>query len=280
MPRAAVLGKPIDHSLSPPLHRAAYTALGLIDWTYTRHQMDAQGLPPFVEGLDDDWRGLSLTMPCKEAALLLAHSASPVALQTGAVNTLVRAQEGWVGDNTDVAGISRALVEAGVGSGTAATRAVVIGSGATARSALAALSGLGAREVTFLVRTKARESTLAQARDHGFEVAVRHLNDVEAVAACLQAPVLVSTAPAGSADGLATALSRSGVSAVEGAVWLDVVYADWPTALAAAGEQAGARVVPGIEMLIYQAAEQVRLMTGHTAPLEVMQQVGRKAASG
>ena len=69
--RAGVLGSPIWHSLSPTLHRAAYAAAGLPDWEYTAHEVDEGGLTPFVAGLDDDWRGLSLTMPLKVAVLEL-----------------------------------------------------------------------------------------------------------------------------------------------------------------------------------------------------------------
>lgn len=277
MPRAAVIGKPIEHSLSPVLHQAAYATLGLTDWTYTRHQVDAGELAGFLGGLDADWRGLSLTMPCKEEALLLADSASAVALQTGAVNTLVRSGEGWVGHNTDVTGISRAMAAAGVGSAVPSASAVIVGSGATARSALAALFDLGTTRVTFAVRSKVRESTLAQARDHGMAVEVVRMQDAASV--CLETPLLVSTVPAGAADGLAgTILAHAeGTQRSVRAVWLDVVYAGWPTRLAQVGDGAGAQVVPGIEMLIYQAAEQVRLMTGHDAPLEVMQRSGRQA---
>ncbi len=277
MPRAAVIGKPIDHSLSPVLHRAAYTHLGLHDWTYTRQQVEAGELEQFLAGLGPDWRGLSLTMPCKEEALVLAESASAVALQTGAVNTLVRAARGWRGDNTDVVGIARALRAAGVGSAAPPGAAVVVGSGATARSALAALADLGTTDVTFAVRSTVRESTLAQARDHGMTVTVRPIQ--EAAAACLESPLVISTVPAGSADGLAEAILDEGGHRIgPPSVWLDVVYAGWPTRLARAGAAVGAVVVPGIEMLVYQAAEQVRLMTGHDAPLDVMQQAGRRAA--
>lgn len=273
MPRAAVLGKPIEHSLSPVLHRAAYRALGLDDWSYDRFEVDAAGLADFVGGLDLDWRGLSLTMPLKQEALLLASQASPLALQTGAVNTLVRTADGWVGDNTDVHGIATALLGAGLRP--ALGRAVVIGSGATARSVLAALHRTGIREVTFMVRDQVRPSTAAQARDHGMSVTVTGPDDAEAAA---NAPLLVSTVPAGAADTLAERIAKlppgEGSSS---ALWLDVVYAGWPTPLARAGAARGATVVAGVEMLIHQAAEQVRLMTGMQPPLEAMIAAARAA---
>lgn len=278
--RAAVLGKPIAHSMSPVLHRAAYEARGMADWSYDVRECDAASLRDLIAGLGPTWRGLSLTMPLKEEALLIADTASDVALRTGAVNTLIRVGRGWHGENTDVIGVREALRGTGVVAG-AVPRAVVVGSGATARSALAALADLDVPEVVFVVRKNVRASTLAQARDHGFRVTV--LDETEGAAAVLEAPVTVSTIPAGAADSLAETMAEVGVGAdAAGAdrVLLDVVYAGWPTVLAATAAAYGARIVPGIEMLIHQGAAQFELMTGSPAPLAVMQRAGRAAALG
>ena len=101
--RCAVWGRPIAHSLSPVLHRAAYDALGLLDWTYDRREVDEEGFAAALAALDDDWRGLSLTMPLKEAALAAAAATSSTARAAGAANTLVRERSGWTAHNTDVA---------------------------------------------------------------------------------------------------------------------------------------------------------------------------------
>ena len=82
--RAAVLGSPVAHSLSPVLHAAGYAELGLTDWSYGRVELQAADLPGFVAGLDDDWRGLSLTMPLKEACLEVAAEVTPLARRAGA----------------------------------------------------------------------------------------------------------------------------------------------------------------------------------------------------
>lgn len=278
--RAAVLGKPIAHSMSPLLHRAAYEACGMTDWSYDLRECDVASLRELVGGMGPTWQGLSLTMPLKEEALLIADTASDVALRTGAVNTLIRAGRGWHGENTDVIGIREALRDADVVAG-AVPRAVVIGSGATARSALAALADLRVAEVVLMVRKDVRASTLAQARDHGFRVTV--LREAEGAAAVLEAPLVVSTIPAGAADSLAVAMAEAGVAADAATterVLLDVVYAGWPTPLAATAAAYGARIVPGIEMLIHQAAAQFELMTGTPAPLVAMQQAGRAAGLG
>ena len=108
--RAAVLGSPISHSLSPVLHRAGYTAAGLSGWEYGAHDVDAAGLAAFVAGLGPQWRGLSLTMPLKQAAAEVASTVSDVARRAAAVNTLVRRDDGgWDATNTDVLGLVRAL---------------------------------------------------------------------------------------------------------------------------------------------------------------------------
>ena len=113
--RAAVCGSPIRHSLSPVLHGAAYEALGLSEWSYDRVELTAVELGPWVAGLDESWRGLSLTMPLKEAAFEVARTVSDLARTVGSINTLIRtAPQGWEAHNTDVVGIARALAEAGV----------------------------------------------------------------------------------------------------------------------------------------------------------------------
>jgi shikimate dehydrogenase len=272
--RAAVLGSPINHSLSPALHHAAYRALGLSDWSYGAHEVQAAGLPGFVSGLGTEWAGLSLTMPLKEAAFEIAGEVSELAREVGAVNTLVHCpQGGWRGDNTDVYGVSQALREAGC---VRVASSVVLGSGATARSVVAALATLGCAKVTFAVRAQARPETLAQARRAGLEVAVVGLGQVADVLD--EARVVVSTLPADAlpADALTAAEVLRG-SRRGDHLLLDVVYAGWPTPLARTFDQAGAAVVSGLEILVHQAAEQVHLMTGLRPPVEQMRAAGLAA---
>ena len=112
--RAAVLGSPIEHSLSPVLHTAAYAALGLADWTYTAIECDEAGLPALLASRDRQWAGLSLTMPLKRAVLPLLDSTEDLALEVGAANTVLFTDGRRLGYNTDVGGILTALREAGV----------------------------------------------------------------------------------------------------------------------------------------------------------------------
>jgi shikimate dehydrogenase len=165
-----VLGSPIAHSLSPALHRAAYAHLGL-DWDYGRYEVVADQLADFVAACGPQWRGLSMTMPLKEAALELGV-VDEVARLAGAGNTLVFAGDGTRRiHNTDVGGLVNALRAAGVGP---VRQAVILGAGATARSSLVSLARLGAAGVTVVARTPAKAAPLAPlAATLGLELAVR-----------------------------------------------------------------------------------------------------------
>ena len=276
MLNAAVLGSPIAHSLSPVLHRAAYRALGLRDWRYAAHEVDEEGFLPFVAGLDETWRGLSLTMPLKEVAFEVAADISPTALATGAINTLVRRETGeWDAHNTDVHGVVAALGGSLRDAAAAPRSATVLGSGATARSAIAALAELGVRHVRLAVRAAVRPATTRIAADLGLQV-----EQVSLERWAERGGLVVSTLPAGAGAAAAAVLDghRLDGHRLEGTL-LDVVYADWPTPLAVAAAAAGLTVVPGLDMLVHQAAEQVRLMTGCEAPLQAMLAAGRQVVS-
>jgi shikimate dehydrogenase len=257
--RAAVLGRPIGHSLSPVLHRAAYAALGLTDWRYDPVECAEAELAGFLDRLGPEWVGLSLTMPLKRTVLRLADEVSALAREVGAANTLLLGPAGRRADNTDVAGIAAALREADVAE---PTGAVLLGAGGTAQAALAALRDLGVLKPTVLVRDPARVADLAAAGARlGVQPAIRGWADAPAAA---DAELVISTVPAGAADGLADLPWKPRTTV------LDVVYAPWPTPLAAAAAAAGCRVVSGLAMLLHQAAAQVRLMTGRDAPVPAM----------
>lgn len=272
--RAAVLGHPVAHSLSPVLHRAAYAALGLDGWTYEAIDTTEEQLPALVNGLDASWAGLSLTMPLKHAVIPLLDHVDPLANVVGAVNTLIVQPMGgrrptFVGTNTDVHGLVAALRE-GLGE-RPVTTAVVLGAGATAASTLAALAQLGCPTPTVLVRSLGRTGELQRAA-HRMGVEPRfEILDPGApalVGRLAAADVVVATLPSRAADPVAEAVAAS--TADSRGVLLDVVYDPRPTALSAAWAGAGGTVVGGERMLLHQAVEQVRLMTGRTAPLEAM----------
>jgi shikimate dehydrogenase len=263
--RAAVLGSPIEHSLSPVLHMAAYAALGLADWTYTAIECDEAGLPSLIDSFDGQWAGLSLTMPLKRAVLPLLDRTEPLAVEVDGANTVVFAGRERHGYNTDVSGMVAALAGAGV---TAPPGATILGAGATACAALAALRAVSLAGAVVLVRDRAKAGDLlAAARRLGMEVDLRPFGSE-----VRDGDLLVSTVPAGAADIYA---ERAGGSRLGPAAVLDVVYDPWPTPLAQAAAKSGAVVVSGFDLLLHQAARQVELITGlKPAPLARMRTAG------
>jgi shikimate dehydrogenase len=264
--RAAVLGSPIAHSLSPALHRAAYAALGLNGWTYDAIQCDESGLPGLIASRDDSWAGLSLTMPLKRAVLPLLDRTEPLAADVGAANTVVFADGQRHGYNTDVPGVVAALAEAGVSSPSSAT---ILGAGATACAALAALRAVGLAMAVVQVRDQARAGgLLAAARRLGVTVQLCPLGSE-----VRDGDLLISTVPAGAADFYA---ERSWAQRSRPGAVLDVVYHPWPTPLAQVASQWGVITVSGFDLLLHQAALQVELMTGLApAPLAAMRAAGQ-----
>jgi shikimate dehydrogenase len=185
---------------------------------------------------------------------------------TRAVNTVLLGPGERRGYNTDIDGMVDVLSAHGVGSG---ARAVVLGGGATARSTLAALARLGAAEVTVAVRRPSVGVELvALGDDVGLPVVGRDWSDAGAllITAGRAEGAVVSTVPRGAADGLAVSVPPLAA----GAVLVDVLYDPWPTPLAAAWRAAGGTAVGGRELLVGQAVEQVRLMTGQTVPVDVL----------
>ncbi|MET9834477.1 shikimate dehydrogenase [Streptomyces sp. NPDC006385] len=266
--RAAVLGSPIAHSLSPVLHRAAYEELGLSGWSYDRFEIDEAALPGFLAELGPEWAGLSLTMPLKRAVIPLLDETSETAASVEAVNTVVLTEDGRrTGDNTDIPGMVAALRERGVEQ---VDSAAILGAGATASSALAALARICTGEVVAYVRSEARA---AEMREWGerLDVDVRTADWADADRA-LHAPLVIATTPAGTTDALAAAVPE------RPATLFDVLYDPWPTALAARWSMFGGAVVSGLDLLVHQAVLQVEQMTGRApAPLEAMRKAGERA---
>lgn len=266
--RAAVLGKPIAHSLSPVLHRAAYGELGLADWSYERFEVDEAALPAFLDGLGPEWAGLSLTMPLKRAVIPLVDEISETAASVDAVNTVVFTEDGRRrGDNTDIPGMVAALREHGIEQ---VDSAAVLGAGATASSALAALSRICTGEVVAYVRSETRAAQMRQWGER-LDVDVRTADWAHAAEA-LRAPLVIATTPAGTTDALAAAVPERPTTL------FDVLYDPWPTELAARWSMFGGAVVSGLDLLVHQAVLQVEQMTGRApAPLEAMRRAGEKA---
>lgn len=263
--RCAVLGDPIDHSLSPALHRGAYAAHGL-DWTYDAVQVPAGGLAGFLAGLDASWRGLSLTMPLKREAMQLASVVSARAQLVGAANTIILGEGEAHADNTDLPGAVAAVRERYDGRIRVAT---ILGGGATAASTGLAMVELGAESVRLAVREPARAAETVEritAHRSGPTVEVIRLDEADD-----DTDVIVSTIPVAAQTDELVASCR-GV-----ALLFDVVYAPWPTPMVAA---AAGPVVSGLDLLVHQAALQFEMFTGLPAPLAAMREAGERALPG
>ncbi|QCO98771.1 shikimate dehydrogenase [Arthrobacter sp. 24S4-2] len=259
--KAAVLGHPISHSKSPALHRAAYARLG-VEIGYSAIDVTVPELPAFMEAVraEPGWRGLSVTMPLKTAMVAEVDEVRGVAGILGVVNTVVFESNGTstrrIGYNTDVAGIVNAVQHAGVVS---APSAVILGGGGTAAAAIAALKDLGAPSADVYVRDTGRAAE-ARAAAEGVGLPIRVLPLSGAATAMAAADVVISTLPPRGADGLADELA--GLHAATPGVLLDVAYEPWPSRVASVWQGGGGAVVPGLEMLLYQAVEQVRFFSG------------------
>ncbi|MDR2930034.1 MAG: shikimate dehydrogenase [Propionibacteriaceae bacterium] len=271
--RCAVIGSPISHSLSPVIHQAAYDWLGL-DWVYDRHEVTAEGVASFVAGLDRRWRGLSVTMPCKQAIVELGQP-DDVVVALGVANTVI-----FDGDpgfrsttrvvNTDVTGVELVLGRAGVG---ANDDLVVFGNGATARSCVYAAARLGLGTVRVFGRAVATSARLARdAAGWGIEVQpITSDPTVDAVSASdFDGATVISTVPA------AVALRWLPPESTPSLVF-DVLYDPWPTGLVSRAARRGIAVATGLDLLAAQAVGQVATMTGSHVPFAVLRQAGARA---
>ena len=244
------------------MHRAAYSALGL-DWDYRRHDVTPEDLAGFIGGLDATWRGLSVTMPHKEAIIAYGNPDEVVRL-TGAGNTLIlgdpTAGEPNTVHNTDVAGVVNAVML----QRTSVKHAVILGNGATARSALVGLHQLGADRVTVLARRPERGVGMVDlGAALGLDVEVLSLSVPPA-----RSDLLFSTIPSSGVADHAVRLAEST------ALVFDAIYDPWPTPLGWAGERTGTPVLSGLHLLAGQAVDQVRLMTGLQIDLDTLLRAG------
>lgn len=260
MRRCAVIGYPAQHSLSPALHRAAYRELGL-DWDYQAIDVVPGGVAGFIASLDESWRGLSVTMPHK-AAICAFGTPDDVVRLVGVGNTLLLDEPRSV-HNTDVSGLVRALGWHGVDQ---VGRATMVGAGATARSALVALHQLGLTDLNVLVRDPQRATDLKALASHlRVRVRVDVLGTVDA-----RGEIIICTLPGEAADPFLDTLLAPAATV------LDVSYAPWPSALASAAMQSAITVISGLDLLVGQAVDQVRLMTGSDVDPAVLLSAGQE----
>ncbi len=261
----AVVGWPVEHSLSPAMQNAAFAATGT-DATYVAMPVSPDELEPAIRGARAlGMGGLNVTVPHKEAVVPLCASLDEVAEQVGAVNVLARhAAGGWAGFNTDAPAVRGLLTDAGIGP---RSRALVLGAGGAARAAVWALVSMGAN---VHVASRRNEQAEAIARDMtrklGRPEGTLRTVDWEAVAPeAIQADVIVNATTIGLTRG---AGELPALAWRTGQVALDYVYGD--TAFARAARGNGARLVTGEQVLVRQGALAFKIWLGRSPPEDVM----------
>jgi shikimate dehydrogenase len=246
MIRAAVLGSPISHSLSPTLHRKAYEHLGVAGH-YEAIEVTSENLEEFISNVDESWTGFSLTMPLKEKILSIADNVDPLALKIRSANTLVPYVGGWRALSTDVNGFAESLASAGVAD---FERVTILGSGATARAAAAYCDGPG-RQIIVIHRNPERELSMRATTTHS-QLEFRDWgSDLEA------GDLLINTTPACVADSYTEKLEG-----VIGGIYFEALYQPWPTRLLAKWRASDGFAIDGLDLLVHQGIDQVEIMTG------------------
>jgi shikimate dehydrogenase len=257
-----VMGDPVAHSLSPRLHNTAFAVMGL-DWVSVGFAVPAGRAGDALVGAGAlGIRGLSVTMPHKDAVAVLADRRSPAAEQLGAVNCVVRREDGWLGDNTDGPGFVASLRRRHFDP--TGSRCLIVGAGGAARAVVAGLVDAGAGEVIVVNRSPERAEAAASLAGGAGRVGLE--------------------SDAGSCDLVVNATPLGMVGAGHGPpawpvdpAWLrtgqvvvDLVYHPRSTPWMDAARSRGALVANGVGMLVHQAALQLALWTGVEPPVEAM----------
>ena len=267
-----VIGNPVEHSLSPAIHNAAFQNLGL-NFVYLAFRVEAIG--EAIKGLRalGNFRGASVTIPHKVAAVPFLDSVEPTARHIGAINTIVAEGGTLTGHNTDAIGALRALREGGAE--LKGRQVVMLGSGGAARAIAFALGTVTGIERLTLLGIDSQERT-ALARDlqskTGMTVQESLLDEGGLRKFLPDSHVLIHCTPMGMSPktnetAVPTALLHTGLTV------MDIVYNPRDTQLLKDAKARGCRTIPGLEMFLHQAAAQFELWTHHAAPADVMRAV-------
>ncbi|MEI7797569.1 MAG: shikimate dehydrogenase [Actinomycetes bacterium] len=252
MIQAAVLGHPVGHSLSPTLHKCAYEVLGW-DWDYTAIEVKSGDLAQFIAANRRIFRGLSLTMPLKEEALMIADSLDPLVKRINAANTLIFEDHEISAYSTDVSGFAQALAKAEV---VIPNEITILGGGATARSAIAALDIRG-RTITVYSRSASRAAQLINSAIS----ATVEVKDWSEAQSGLSANLIIATTPSGATDHL--------IPTQTSGTLFESLYSPWPTKLLGRWKDAGGKYIDGLDLLVEQGIGQIELMAYEPLTLDL-----------
>lgn len=242
MIRAAVLGSPIAHSLSPKIHTKAFEILG-VSGEYQAIEVDEKAFPTFFEeNSEGSWNGFSFTMPLKEIVLQASNQVDDRAKRINSANTLYRLGDGWAVTSTDYLAFENLL------SVDANASVAIIGGGGTARAAIGSLNSK-LKSVDVFLRNPTRLQAMSTAAP---DIKV---NQCEMDTALDSYDLIIQTTPSGAFDKYAANLNKTSGSLLE------CLYKPWPTPLASRFAELGGTVISGKELLVEQALFQIELFT-------------------
>ncbi len=268
----AIIGNPVEHSLSPAIHNAAFAALDL-DFVYVAFPVeDVKGALAGMRALKN-FRGMSVTIPHKTEVMNYVDEVTEVDRNIGSINTVIRRRDKLIGLGTDGTGAMKALADGGVT--IAGKRILVLGAGGAARAITFTLAWKGdPGELVILDVDEALLRRLTADLKTGTGTAVRSgkLTDDRLAAEMAQADIIIHCTPVGMHPHGDASLVPSGLFRSEQVVF-DVVYTPLETRLLAEAKSCGLKIISGVEMFINQAVLQFEQFTGIDAPVEVMRRV-------
>ena len=268
-----VMGFPVSHSLSPVMHNAAIAAMG-VDYVYVPFPIPVEQLPAAIAGLKavQSVQGFNLTIPHKVEVMPLLDEVLPIAKAVGAVNTVRRVGERWVGTNTDVAGFLEPLKK--LNCDWANTPALILGSGGAAKAVVAACLELGCSVIHVVGRDpkkmkKFHGAMTSQLHDYNLRihpwVSIPHLLEV--------AGIVINATPIGMASDQNTPISETEMNLLaDHAIAYDLIYTPRPTKFLQIAAARGLKAIDGLEMLINQGAIGLEFWLEQTVPIEIMRQ--------
>ncbi|MCA6621828.1 MAG: shikimate dehydrogenase [Pseudanabaena sp.] len=268
-----VMGFPVSHSLSPMMHNAAITALGL-DYVYVPFPIPVADLSSVIAGLKaiKSIQGFNLTIPHKVEVIPLLDEVLPIAQSVGAVNTVRRIDDRWVGTNTDVAGFLEPLKQ--LDCDWKNMPAIILGCGGAARAVVAACLELSCPVIHVVGRDakklkKFHGTMTSQLRDYNLRVhpwsSIPHLLEV--------AGIVINATPIGMASDPNTPISEAEMTMLpDNAITYDLIYTPRPTKFLQIAAARGLKAIDGLEMLINQGAIALEWWLDQPAPIDIMRQ--------
>jgi shikimate dehydrogenase len=278
----AIIGYPIGHSLSPAIYNATFPAMG-IDARYEAWSTPPESVPEAILRLrDEQMLGMNVTVPHKEAVLDILDEVDETARAIGAVNCISKEGDRLRGHNTDMYGFVRSLREAGCDP--RGLRVLVLGVGGSARAVTNGLLQAGAASLVLAGRTASRVDALAEAL-HTYwpdaRVECAGWLDGRFLEAAGRADLIVNCTPIGMRHSEMEHESPLPSEMLRPDVWIfDLVANPLRTPLFAQAQDAGARPIGGLEMLVYQAVESIRHWTGREPPVDIMRAAAIAALAG